>query len=220
MRFPFFRIVLSISTLIGGTVHANAQEIYVPEEQQRALFEAAQQSETAEIQGSIGLHENALVYSYPKDLVPVYQVQQPNLFMIEFIPFGEDVRKNWSRMLTIQAFAEPVAQRLDPVQFVSGLGQAMQANCSGQGSSQDLGQVALGNTTAYRFASSCERGQTIETILFQVAKRKGELIVVQLASRRPNTAETAAAESEAGQTYFVSLLDQVAYFDKATEQAK
>ena len=191
----------------------------MPEEQQRQLFEAAQQSEEPEIGGVVNLYSNVLAYSYPKDWVPVYQVRSPQLFMMEFIPYGEDVRTNWTQMLTIQAIPQQVASRIELSQFINGMASSTRAGCAGQSTFDNLGAIDIGGITAHRVTFACTDAESTEATILQATKRQGDLIIAIYAMRSTPDENGEPLMTETEQAYFISLLDRMRLSDATGAQA-
>jgi len=131
--------------------------------------------------------------------------------MMEYIPFGEDVRSNWTKMLTIQAFSWPQTRALQPAQFARGWGQRMAAACTGESDFEEMGAVDIEGATSYRVVFECIAAGEREFITYQVTNQDGDLIAVQLAARGEPASETNSDRRD----YFVSLLDRLEFSDGA-----
>ena len=182
------------------------------------MFEMAQESPTPEISGAVNLYSNILQYEYPKEWVPVYRAQKPGVFMLEYIPFGEDVRSNWTSMLTIQAIAKQRAQTIDPKNFALGFGPRMAATCPGGEIFEDLGEVEDEGGSAHRVLFGCRGVSAVgggagEATVLQAIKRNGDLIVVQYAVRGVPEENGEPLMNEAREAYFTSLLDRLKISD-------
>ncbi|MGB3808305.1 MAG: hypothetical protein WA936_13975 [Erythrobacter sp.] len=209
-----FRLFFTALALAGLSGAAAGQETYVSEEQQRNLYEAGQETELPEVVGTTNLFSTALRFPYPKEWVPVYQVRQPGMFMMEYIPFGEDVRTNWTQMVTVQAFSMPQTRGLQPAQFARGWGRRMVSACSGESEFEELGAIDIEGATSYRVVFKCVGPDTSELTAYQVTNRNGDLIGVQFTMRSSPDGENVSDRRD----YFVSLLDRLEFSDGTPAQ--
>jgi hypothetical protein len=217
IRFRFFAASLVLAVSSNGPA-VLAQEVYVDTEQQQALFEAARQSQRPEVSAVVNLFSNVLAFEYPKDWVPAYRAEQPGFFMLEYVPFGENVREDWTRMLTVQAFGASRAVTIDPVAFAKGFGSRIASACPKGNFFRDLGEVAVAGAEAYRIAFGCRLYSAAgtefgEATVLQATKRNGDLIVVQYAARTPLPNADDPLLDQTTQDYFLSLLDRLTLND-------
>jgi hypothetical protein len=209
------------AALLGLPSMASAQEVYISAEQQKTMHDAVKDSAQPEIGGAVNLFSNALGYSYPKELVPVYQVKTPQMFMLEFIPYGENVKENWTEMLTIQGFRPGVTGSMSASEFAARFEKINGARCSGTAIFEDLGEVPVEGASSHRVIIGCKdmapTGPAAEeTAIIQVIIRNQGLVVLQYASRGKSLSEPRRFSRK----YYLSLLDRLTITDSQVTKAE
>ncbi len=211
--------------LFGFICPAWGQETYISKEQQKSLYEAGKLSPTPEITGVINLFSSVLSYRYPKYLVPAYQVKRTGVFMLEMVPFGEDVRSNWSEMLTLQAISKNLLPPTLSAQDFVMTKRGVAANCSRSFELEDLGSVAIEGAEAHRVMFNCtdasvgKEADTSEMTIIQGIKRKDDLIVVQFAVRSKVGTDGKALMDEKKRQFYISLLNNLVLQDSLLSPA-
>ncbi|MVZ97540.1 hypothetical protein EUU23_07455 [Sphingorhabdus sp. IMCC26285] len=197
--------------LLGLPSVVASQEIYVSEEQQKQLHESVKSSSDPEVQSVINLYSNVLSYSYPKEFVPVYQAKSQEMFMLEFIPYGEDVKENWTEMLTIQAFRGERLNSTTASDFAIRLAKKVGENCPETKIFEDLGSIEVDGATSHRVVFGCtdrsviSANQAGEIAIAQTIKRNDSLILVQFASRGKSSTDSPRFSRK----YYETLLDRL-----------
>lgn len=205
---------LSLSVLPSS---AWAQETHITKEQQKPLFDAAQLSPTAEVSGVTNLYRSVLTYRYPKYLVPAYRATSATGFLMEFVPFGEDVKAQWSEMLTITAMPAAAAVDMPASSTAIIMMGGMRARCPESFIGEDLGPVNLGGAEAHRFLFGCQGGaggksNAGEIAIVELIRRKGDVITVQFARRGKHT-RVAPLIDERRKRYYLTMLDDLSLTD-------
>ena len=213
-------IAVAVLALLVLPCMASAQEVYISEDQQAALFKVANEAGTPEMASVITLYSNVLQYAYPKHFVPVYQASTPSMFMLEFIPYGENVRSNWSEMLTIQAFQGKALQTISAKEFANLVAGGVDKECPADKIYEDLGAVAVEGATSHRVVFGCSKASTGEVTIAQTIKRNGDLIMVQFARRIDPASDTSQVIDDKQKEYYSSLLNRLTVVDKSKEAKK
>lgn len=197
--------------LLGLPSVAVSQEVYVPVEQQKQLHDSVKSSSDPEVQSVINLYSNVLSFYYPKEFVPVYQAKSQEMFMLEFIPFGENVKENWTEMLTIQAFSGESFNAATASDFAIRLAKRVGENCPEAKVFEDLGSIELDGATSHRVVFGCKDRSVVgaheagEIAIAQTIKRNASLILVQFASRGKPFTESRRFSKK----YYQTLLDRL-----------
>lgn len=199
--------------LFGLASPAWAQETYVSKEQQKSIYDAAQLSPTPEVSGVINLYQSILSYKLPKEFVPAFKNVSASGFLLEFVPFGQDVRGKWSEMLTITATPAALAGNMPPSSLAVILLNGMMRKCPNSYVGEDLGAVSVEGAQAHRIMFGCmkdadQKSDTGELAIVQIIQRKGDFITVQFA-RRGKYTKTAPLLGEDKKRYYLSLLDGI-----------
>ena len=213
-------IAIAILAIFGLPCVATAQEVYISEDQQAALFKVAKEAGNPEMASVITLYSNVLRYAYPKHFVPVYQASTQSMFMLEFIPYGEDVRAKWSEMLTIQAFQGKALQDLSAKEFANLVAKGIDKACPTDKIYEDLGAIAVEGATSHRVVFGCGKASTGEVTIAQTIKRNGDLIMVQFARRADASSKQPQVIDDKQKEYYVSLLNRLAVVDKSKDSSK
>lgn len=206
---------------------AAAQAVYISPEEQKSLHDAAMQSPEPTVDAVINLYDTVLGYRMPKHFVPAFRATQPTSFSIEFVPYGEDVRENWSEMLTVQAIPAQVAAAISPRTMVENVARGVANTCPGHGLSESAEQVRIeGATTAVRQVFGCRLSRlpggdaTSEVGMIQAMRRGGDLIIVQYAVRGAPIAADSPALAEGKRAEIAALLGATALADNDDEGAQ
>jgi hypothetical protein len=216
----FRSIAVAAFALLGLPCMAAAQEVYIPEDQQAALFKVASEAGTPEMASVITLYSNVLQYAYPKQFVPVYQASTSSMFMLEFIPYGENVRSNWSEMLTIQAFQGKALQAISAKEFANRVAEGIDKACPTDKIYEDLGEIAVEGATSHRVVFGCGKASTGEVTIAQTIKRNGDLIMVQFARRAGPISDKPQVIDDKQKEYYLSLLNRLTVVDKSKDASK
>ncbi|WP_164114998.1 hypothetical protein [Sphingorhabdus sp. Alg239-R122] len=225
MRNRTLQVLLTFVFCIIHAGPAAAQQTYISKEQQKSLYDAVQDSASDEVSSVISLYSNVLSYKYPKHLVPAFQAKAPSNFMLEFIPFGENIKENWSEMLTIQAFPEQVVRTKSAKEFAVMLAKLVAKSCPNSSIFEDLGKVTLKSGSAHRIIFGCRDvsvvgGQTAgEMTIAQAIKRNGDIVLVQFALRGVPFSKDSLLINEEKRKYFGSLLDQLELADNPKKKS-
>lgn len=211
-------------SLLAFSCPASAQEVYVTKEQQKGLYEAAQRSPTPEVTGVINLYQSVLSYKQPKAYVPAHRSTSPDGFLIEFVPFGQEVKENWSEMLTITAMPARVAGNFPTSSIAIIMINGMMTRCPDSYVGEDLGPVSVEGAEAHRILFGCKNGAggksgAAELAVVQIIRRKGDVITVQYARRGKNTKDAPLMDQKK-QQHYTSLLDGLVLQDSLLTPAK
>lgn len=224
MRYWFLLILGIIASSLPSV--AGAQEVYVSKEQQKQLFDAVQDAPGLEVASVINLYSNVLNYSYPKRLVPAYQAITPSTFMLEFIPFGENVQADWTEMFTIQAFPGRSFGSTTAKDLAALVGQKVGESCPESKFFEDLGEVPIADASSHRVIFGCRNhsvvgnGEVGEMTIAQTIKRNDDFIMVQFSRRGEPKANGQPLIDNDQKEYYLSLLTQLIVSDNLSAKPR